>query len=710
MLIRSMFVLCAAVLAFASQGEPVVPAFTYQGELRDSSGPADGMYEMRFRAYDMLSGGSQVGVDNTLVVSVSEGRFSVDLDFGDVFMGDAVAIEIAVRPDGSADPFTVLSPRQSIQPTPYALFALDGNPGPQGPAGPQGPEGPEGPAGTTSWTGLDDIPAGFADDIDNNTTYSAGTGLSLNGTIFSANTSYLQRRVSASAPLGQYIRVINADGTVVTGFDQDTNTTYSAGTGIALNGTIFSIANGGVGPNQLATNQQSLERVSGGLFVVGATNQVTMPSSLNKLGVGQATAATGTIQAFTGADVSATDSDGFLVLGLGTGPNIGMDDNEIQARNNQAAAPLNLNVSGGNVLLSQTGSATSLVGVGQSSPSDKLHVTANAGQPAFRVQAGSTTRLRVNANGGVSLGANNTSVPAGDTFVQGSLGIGDSTPNERLHVVAPDEFEDGILIDDGGSSAEALFAPRRMSANNNYDFRGDFDLRFDTGDDFLVFSQSVVDLNADSDIMIDSERKARIDGATEIEMNSASSIDMNATLDVDIDLGNRFDVAAGGIVDIDGSLVDIESTQFNGSLVGIGVPASGFNLTVNGTAAKPGGGLWAVFSDRRLKREIKPMGPVLDRLLDLEGVSFEYADPDHISYVPGAQRGWIAQQVRDVFPEWVEEGEDGYLYITVTGYEAMMVEAIRELRAEKDTEMDALRAENADLRARLERLELLLQE
>jgi hypothetical protein len=51
-------------------------------------------------------------------------------------------------------------------------------------------------------------------EADDNTTYSAGTGLALTGTTFSANTAYLQRRVSEICPVGSAIGAVAADGTV----------------------------------------------------------------------------------------------------------------------------------------------------------------------------------------------------------------------------------------------------------------------------------------------------------------------------------------------------------------------------------------------------------------------------------------------------------------------------------------------------------------
>jgi hypothetical protein len=55
---------------------------------------------------------------------VSNGLFAVTLDFGaSAFNGSARWLEIGVRTNGSADPYTVLRPRQPITATPYATFA-----------------------------------------------------------------------------------------------------------------------------------------------------------------------------------------------------------------------------------------------------------------------------------------------------------------------------------------------------------------------------------------------------------------------------------------------------------------------------------------------------------------------------------------------------------------------------------------------------------
>jgi hypothetical protein len=142
--------------------------------------------------------------------------------------------------------------------------------------------------------------------------------------------------------------------------------------------------------------------------------------------------------------------------------------------------------------------------------------------------------------------------------------------------------------------------------------------------------------------------------------------------------------------------------------VGINTSSPGsFDLAVSGTAAKTGGGSWAVFSDERLKHDIKPMAGTLDRLLQLRGYTYEY-NTDAVESrlaLPGTQIGLMAQEVERVFPDWVAKDEQGFRYVTERSTTALMVEALRDLRAEKDTAIQTLRDENSLLKARLDRLE-----
>jgi len=76
-------------------------------------------------------------------------------------------------------------------------------------------------------------------DTDTNTTYTGDKGVTLTGTEFSADTSFVQKRVSGTCGTGKSIRVIKSDGTVTC--ETDTDTTYSAGTGLSLSGTKFNL-------------------------------------------------------------------------------------------------------------------------------------------------------------------------------------------------------------------------------------------------------------------------------------------------------------------------------------------------------------------------------------------------------------------------------------------------------------------------------------
>ena len=103
-------------------------AFTYQGRLNNNGSPASGTYNLTFSLFNTNTSGVAVAgpvTDNAVVVT--NGLFTVLIDFGPgVFTGATNWLEIAVATNG-ASPFTTLTPRQQLTPTPYAILAATAN-------------------------------------------------------------------------------------------------------------------------------------------------------------------------------------------------------------------------------------------------------------------------------------------------------------------------------------------------------------------------------------------------------------------------------------------------------------------------------------------------------------------------------------------------------------------------------------------------------
>jgi len=99
-------------------------AFTYPGRLTTGTNEANGIYDLRFALFDALSAGAQIAPSRTnLAFAVSNGFFTVTLDFTNgAFPGADRWLDIGVRSNTVAA-FTTLSPRQKIAPTPYAITA-----------------------------------------------------------------------------------------------------------------------------------------------------------------------------------------------------------------------------------------------------------------------------------------------------------------------------------------------------------------------------------------------------------------------------------------------------------------------------------------------------------------------------------------------------------------------------------------------------------
>ena len=87
-LVLAMAVVVSAALTGAQ--EPLTTAFTYQGQLKQGGFPATGLFDFQFELFDGSDPevASSLGILDLSAVSVSDGIYAVELDFGSVFTGD----------------------------------------------------------------------------------------------------------------------------------------------------------------------------------------------------------------------------------------------------------------------------------------------------------------------------------------------------------------------------------------------------------------------------------------------------------------------------------------------------------------------------------------------------------------------------------------------------------------------------------------------
>ena len=117
-----------------------------------------------------------------------------------------------------------------------------------------------------------------------------------------------------------------------------------------------------------------------------------------------------------------------------------------------------------------------------------------------------------------------------------------------------------------------------------------------------------------------------------------------------------------------------------------------------------------VTSDRRWKKDIKPLDNSLAKVQQLDGKSYLWRRdefPDK-GFSDQRQIGLIAQEVEEVIPEIVNTDKDGYKSISYTQLVPLLVEAVKEQQeAVKELigAVNSLKNENAELWARVKKME-----
>jgi hypothetical protein len=113
-------------------------------------------------------------------------------------------------------------------------------------------------------------------------------------------------------------------------------------------------------------------------------------------------------------------------------------------------------------------------------------------------------------------------------------------------------------------------------------------------------------------------------------------------------------------------------------------------------------------SDLRLKKNITPFGPVLDKVAALQAVNYFWRAtefPDR-HFGPDQAAGLIAQDVERVLPELVVTESDGFKAVNYSKLPLFTIQAVKELKMQNDH----LQSQNAALTQRVAELERKLRE
>ena len=414
------------------QAIPMGSVFTYQGRLMDTNDVADGLYDFEFKVFDDPIIGIQQGPTlDVNDIDVIDGYFTVELDFGSIFTGDARWLQIGVRPGDSIKLYTTLSPRQEITPTPYAIYAKN--------------------AGTDNdWM------------VSGSNMYSIPSGNVGIGTIAP------DEELVIGTPLGSgwVIPAVTVGGSIG-GVFQCGNTTYKLS---MENGSTWKRARI-VSSDDEGYGKGDIEFRCGNVGI-----GTTSPSS--KLQVEDDTTGEVSIK------IHNLDNTGSERLYFGTesgsdagifvwGSNNATYPGKWRFGNNKTSAHFDWVTSGG---VRMTLSNEGYLGIGTSSPGAKLDVYESGSNDPLRVQAVGITQLIVKNDGKVGIGY---ASPTAKLFVEesgaddpfrvrvsastklivkndGNVGIGTLSPTDKLTVVGNVKIDGNLSLYDGATMIMAL--------------------------------------------------------------------------------------------------------------------------------------------------------------------------------------------------------------------------------------------------------------
>lgn len=728
--------LLLALACNAAVAEALSSGFTYQGELKTAGARANGNFDMELRLFNAETGGSQLGPAQSFGgVTVTNGLFTVFTDFGPAqFAGERQWLEIRIR-SAAGGSFETLSPRTEVTATPYAWAAANALAGSV--------------TGTSvingSLTGLD-ISDGSVAAIDLADNSVSGQKIA-DGSIFGNDI--------ATESIGS-TRI--ADGNVQ-GVDLADNAV--SGQKIA-DGSIFGndIATESIGSTRIADGNVLLQdlaanSVNGAKIVDGSVGVLDVdPTQLQARVIGTC-AAGSSIRVIAANGTVTCQVDDVGTPGWSLTGNAGTDsaNDFLGTTDNQ---PFNLRAN--NQRVGQFAARGTISSWGDA-PSVALGSAANvANAPGATVAGGGATRnsvgvlsaLQNRALGDFATvgGGYSNTASAFSTIAGGNLNVA-SGPQSTVGGGSSNIASGDSSTVSGGVTQRAYGVASTVSggfqncAGGDYSWAGGARAKVrpgnEPGDGDCISNSGDADGDNGTVVWADDQPIAfvstgprqflvRAQGGMAINTNAPAA---GAALTVNGDVA----VSTTGSLNF-GSQVRQMLNLWGPDQYGIGVQASrlyyrtatggGFswfeggahsdtadNAGVGGTLRmrlsntgqlQTSTGTISTLSDARLKKDVHNYLNAMAQINALRPVHYTYIDGGKANFQPaGEQLGFIAQEIQQVFPQWVDHDDDGNLMLSMRGFEALAVRGMQELSAENAL----LREQLADLAQRLETLERL---
>jgi hypothetical protein len=365
--------------------------------------------------------------------------------------------------------------------------------------------------------------------------------------------------------------------------------------------------------------------------------------------------------------------------------------------------------SNANFNISGNGSVGGSMGVG-TSPTSKLHVS---GTGIIRALVNS------DSNAGLGLGLNNqirwsVATVTGGNFqifndvdgqnalwintANNNVGLGTTSPVSNLHVNAQASTSpiSAATIDvqsfgnAGNAVASHFFRVRDIGSGSASAFfiRGDGNVGIST--ETPNAKLHIVGTGLSTGLRVETEPSGTV-----------ASFASNGLFQIDSPgyAGGRLEVLENGNVRI-GLLAHVDPRP---ELLSVGG-----EVRVN-SCVKEWGGAWIAgvcLSDERLKRNIEPFDRVLEKLVQMQPVHFDWRSDEYPELKLDTARsyGLIAQDVEKAFPEMVIENPSGFKAVNYSELPLFLLQAIRELKAENEGLRKELRIQNQQLQTELQEI------